>query len=585
MKKCKQILTIILAMCLSLTLFTGCSEHKELEKEQSKKEKPVVTEAPADLEEESSAGAEREESGEPADEENKEANESTDLERPEMVVEKNYLNYTLSEEDIAAFEAQLLLCEQMLQDGASYADMDIAADTLSELASGLIYQSSIAEIIYHCDMKNEEAVENHLFSAEVVSETDAEETSFLRELYASGEYERCFEDAPELLLRYLEAYSEESAELEFRNKEIETEFNDLEEEEFEEKVAPLYCESINNNNEIARMSGYSNYYDYASVLVYKRDFDSEERELFREYVKTYIVPLYYSTYEQHEESYTNLSRSEKRFLSELLYNPYDSFDTDYVKDYFATLPESSCDGMLHMFEEEAYVRTDNENALEGAYTTNIGVPFCYFGPGMQQAFTIVHEVGHYYADYCSNTSWISFDLAEVHSQGNEMLFLTYLETVLEPEIFEALEDYRIYYFIDAIIVSTLMDEFEETVYLLPDEVDYTVEDFDALMEQIIRSYGFAEDDEYIRYNMQWIWRNVGISYPVYYLSYATSAMASLSLYNMSQEDYGAALEAYRILVEEADENKNFTGTLEKAGIDSIFEVATYLKLRATCEGR
>ncbi len=580
MKKLKRIMVLIMTTSLLLTSFTGCSEHTELEKEQSKKEKPVVTEAPADLEEESSAGAEREET---VDEENKEATESTDLERPEMVVEKNYLEYTLSEEDIAAFEAQLLLCEQMLQDGASYADMEIAADTLSELASGLIYQSNIAEIIYHCDMKDEEAVENHLFSAEVVSETDAEETAFLRELYASGEYERYFEDDPEVFLKYLEAYSEEAAELEFRNEEIQAEFYDLGEEEFEEKIAPLYCEFINNYNEIAQMSGYDNYYDYATALIYKRDFGSEERELFREYVKTYIVPLYYSTYEQHEESYTKLSRTEKRFISELLYEAYDSLDADYVNDYFATLPESSRDGMLHMFEEEAYVRVDNENALEGAYTTGIGVPFCYFGPGMQPAFTIVHEIGHYYADYHFSTAWISFDLCEVHSQGNEMLFLTYLETVLEPEIFEALEDYRIYYFIDTITVATLMDEFEEAVYLLPDDVDYTAEDFDALMEQLIRSYGFAEDDEYIRYNMQWLWRNVGISYPAYYLSYGTSAMASLSLYNMSQEDYDAALEAYRILVEEADENKNFTGTLEKAGIDSIFEEAAYIKLRATCK--
>ena len=111
----------------------------------------------------------------------------------------------------------------------------------------------------------------------------------------------------------------------------------------------------------------------------------------------------------------------------------------------------------------------------------------------------------------------------------------------------------------------------------------TTLEVDRIGEELIRSYGFAEDDEYIRVNMQWLWRNVGISYPAYYLSYGTSAMASLSLYNMSQEDYDVALEAYRILVEEADENKNFTGTLEKAGIDSIFEEAAYIKLRATCK--
>ena len=130
-----------------------------------------------------------------------------------------------------------------------------------------------------------------------------------------------------------------------------------------------------------------------------------------------------------------------------------------------------------------------------------------------------------------------------------------------------------------------MDEFEETIYQLPDQVEFTAEEFDEIMEQIIQSYGFDDDDEYIRVNMEWIWRNVGISYPVYYLNYATSAMASLNLYAMSQEDYHAALEAYRIIQEEVDMDRDFTGTLEKAGMDSVFEEEAYIKLQGLFEER
>ena len=575
MKKIKRTITYLLTVALLVTGFAGCGEQRELKEEKSKREKPVVTEAPVATEVPEATEAPTV-SKEPV---------SSGMERTDFEVEHNYLEYTLSEEGIAECETQLLLCEQMLQDGVPYSEMEIAVDILDELTCGIQYQASIAEVLYYCDMQDEEAEENYLFSKQVSTEITSECLRFLVELYDGGEYDRYFDEWSEVEMKYLESYSEENAEIEFRNAEIMTEFYALQEDEFEEKIGVLYSEFINNCEEIAAKSGYTNYYEYASALSYKRDYGSEEREQFRKYVKEYIVPLYYSSYEQHEKSYTELSRGDKRFIGELLYNPYDSLETDYVNAYFETLPESAKAGMLHMFEEEAYVRADNENALEGAFTVGIGVPFCYFGPGYENAFTIIHEIGHYYADYNVNTSLLSYDLCETQSQGNEMLFLTYLETVLDQEVFEALEDYRLYYFIDTIVVATLMDEFEETIYQLPDQVEFTAEEFDEIMEQIIQSYGFDDDDEYIRVNMEWIWRNVGISYPVYYLNYATSAMASLNLYAMSQEDYHAALEAYRIIQEEVDMDRDFTGTLEKAGMDSVFEEEAYIKLQGLFEER
>ena len=76
---------------------------------------------------------------------------------------------------------------------------------------------------------------------------------------------------------------------------------------------------------------------------------------------------------------------------------------------------------------------------------------------------------------------------------------------------------------------------------------------------------------------------MGIRNPVYYLNYATSAVVSLNLYSLSVEDYDAALEAYRIIQEEVDMNRNFIGTLEKAGMDSVFEEEAYIKLQEMFE--
>ena len=231
-----------------------------------------------------------------------------------------------------------------------------------------------------------------------------------------------------------------------------------------------------------------------------------------------------------------------------------------------------------MFDEETYIITDNWNALEGAFTITIEEPYCYFGPGYQDAFTMIHELGHYYADLENDTSWLSFDLCEVHSQGNEMLFLSYLGTELAPDVFAALEAYKLYYFVDTIVQATLMDDFEERVYNLSFEEDYSTEDFDEIMHEVIRSYGIDDGDDYTYACLEWLWRNVSISSPVYYISYATSAMASLSLYSQSVMDHESALESYRILQEECEQEAGFMGMLEKAGIASVFEEEAYQNL-------
>ena len=398
------------------------------------------------------------------------------------------------------------------------------------------------------------------------------------ELYVNGGYADYFADWLDIELAYLTAHSDETTELEIRNSEILTEFYDLQNGDFEEGMGDLYSEFVRNSNEIAVKSGFENYYDYASVFKYSRDYGKEERELYRQYVKDYIIPLYNASYWWYEDAYDSLSKSEKKIVDAWIVNEYDTFDKDYVMAYFETLPEDAKLGMRHMFDEETYIITDNWNALEGAFTITIEEPYCYFGPGYQDAFTMIHELGHYYADLENDTSWLSFDLCEVHSQGNEMLFLSYLGTELAPDVFAALEAYKLYYFVDTIVQATLMDDFEERVYNLSFEEDYSTEDFDEIMHEVIRSYGIDDGDDYTYACLEWLWRNVSISSPVYYISYATSAMASLSLYSQSVMDHESALESYRILQEECEQEAGFMGMLEKAGIASVFEEEAYQNL-------
>jgi len=490
------------------------------------------------------------------------------------------LKYDLTKEDIAEFDTQRKACLDMIQASKPYEEIEAEIEKVYDIALGIQDKTTIAEILYYCHMNDLKATKNYLDGTELLSELILEYNDLLLEMYNGDneEYQKFFEDWSEIELKLLTCPSEESMDLELRNAELLTELYALDETEAEEKVGALYSEFIANSNLIGAEYGYTNYYDYASEAVYMRDYGKEEREQFREYVKQYIVPVYNVVALQYEQSLYDLSLGEADCLMEILFTDTEELSTDYLNDYFATLSPDVKAGMEHMFENNNYIMTDAEDAYVGAFTANIGDPFCFFGPDSQTVFVIIHELGHYYADLCMEEELMSYDLAETQSQGNEMLFLGHLKSELPDKVYKALVYYQLYNFTNVIIQSTMFDEFEEYVYGLPDVNGYTTADYDRIMYDIVLRYAVDDPYDIIPEGMLWLWKNIGIESPVYYLSYAVSATAALNLYSQSVGDYEGAVEAYRKLQEEVTYETGFKGALENAGITSVFEEQAYINL-------
>lgn len=490
------------------------------------------------------------------------------------------LVYDLTEAELAEFDNQRQICRERIQAAAPYEEVETEIEKLYDIALEIQDETTVAEILYYCHMNDMKKVKDYLDGTELLSELILDYNELLLEMYNGDnvEYQRFFEDWSEVELKLLTCPSEESMELEVRNAEILTELYSMEEAEAEEQVGALYSEFIANSNLIGREYGYDNYYDYASEAVYMRDYGKTERELFREYVKQYVVPIYNVAAIQYEKALYDLSLGEADKLMEILFTDYEELSTDYPRQYFETLPQTVRSGMEHMFEKDNYIMTEAEDAYAGAFTANIGEPFCFFGPDSQNSFVIVHELGHYYADLCAEEELMSYDLAETQSQGNEMLFLSYLKTVLPQKVYDTLLYYQLYNFTNVIIQSAVFDEFEEYVYNIEDVSDYTTADYDRIMYDIVNSYEIDDPYQIIPEGMLWLWKNVGIESPVYYLSYAVSATAALNLYSQSMMDYGAAVEAYRKLQEEVDSESSFMGALENAGIPGVFEEESYINL-------
>ena len=189
-------------------------------------------------------------------------------------------------------------------------------------------------------------------------------------------------------------------------------------------------------------------------------------------------------------------------------------------------------------------------------------------------YTVIHESGHCYAMGLSATGDMPIDLAEVHSQGNEWLFTSFIRKEMGHSAYELIADYRLFSDFCSIANCVAVDAFEQYVYT---HDDYTADDLDGIMADIMKDMGIYDIFTEIYAAPVSYWHYVTTDNPAYYISYAMSMVPSLSLYAMSLDDFDVAAEAYRniSLVGEYD---TFLDTLKRASISSPFDEETYKQL-------
>lgn len=500
------------------------------------------------------------------------------------------LNYTLTKQDLADYQAFAEQSENFMF-GDEYNEKQ-AAEFIDKLWADyerMIYQASIAEILFSCDTKDEQAERRHMEASNIKNSAYDIYITLLTKLYNSEErnFKALFKDWGKEDLNDLVIPSQEYIDRRERNIEIQTEFRALPIEERENILGERYSEYVQNGNFIAEELGYPDYYEYMSKEEYQRSYDRTEREQYRRHLKKYMVPIYINAVQRFDSVYAGLSSEEAKAFEQIVEGDYNNISSkvlpgDYMYEYFDTLRSGTSKAMKDMFEREAFIATEGRDAESAAFTTEIAAgdqaPFCYFGPGMKTSFTVIHELGHYYSSLADGLYEYDLDLSEIHSQGNEMMFAAYLENNFKGKVSEAVALYQVELYAWTALEGALMDEFEENVYKgkIPEKAE--TEYFDKIMTGIVKTYGFGEYEEFVLDNMMWRWRNDCIENPVYYLSYSIAGVGALSLYGMCLEDYQGATEAYRMLVEEAGESRTLETVLRRAGLGSPFDKKTYIEL-------
>ena len=500
-----------------------------------------------------------------------------------FTIEEAELKYTLKPEDFDAFEKALADFEISAKSLTDPEEIDRLYTELEDQYDYLDEQVCISSLLYYSDLTDKDASDRYLADTKALSETDDAYFVAMRRIYNedSAAKDIIFEDWSETEITLLQAYTEEVMQLKQRNAEIEVAYQDLQKDpDLNTKMIPLYLELVENNNRIAQLYGYKNYYEYAYQVGYDRDYSTEQVAAMRAYVAQYLIPSMEKALTAFSESFQNMTDKEQLAMIDFEYNGFTDDDHNYLTDYLDILPRQTRNDMLSMFNGNILLRDEVESAMENAFTTNIGPDrtVCFLGPGCSNLLTVVHEVGHYYASQHTPLLDIPLDLAEIHSQGNEWLFISFLEDRMSKDLHETIVNYKMYSDLAIIIVALAVDAFEERVYTHPDPGSLTGADLDKMMEEACLEFGGIS---YIKGNItdiQSYWRMVVVEQPVYYVSYAVSAIPALDLYTVAQEDFDQAVESYVNLAEKLDVEQGFQENLVAAGIKNPFEEEIYQQI-------
>ena len=385
-----------------------------------------------------------------------------------------------------------------------------------------------------------------------------------------------FEDWSEEDLAILKKDNEAISVLDKRNAEIEQEFNSLKTSSstWSADVEALYEEFVANNQEIARLNGYDNAYDYFCQESYSRNYTEEERAELKAGIRDFIIKYEAKAKNTFTKIKNNLTTSEKTAYNAVVFSNITSIKNEYIGGYINSYNNSLKDKMSAVYDKKACVFATSNKSQGTAfanYSSYYEEAFTFFGKDYQDVFTFIHELGHY-VSFSGYDAGMPYDFAETHSQGNEWMLLYYLDGKINETVYDLLVYNNLASAMSTMVRGMLIDEFEYRVYTA--ETPYTAEQYKDVFTSVLEDFGIRAS--YINIYYKNYAQLVIINSPCYYLNYVTSSMASLGFYTLAKaEGYEAAQEVYRKLQEDCDLSMSYAQIIKSIGLPSPFEIESY----------
>ena len=99
------------------------------------------------------------------------------------------------------------------------------------------------------------------------------------------------------------------------------------------------------------------------------------------------------------------------------------------------------------------------------------------------------------------------------------------------------------------------------------------------MSGLIEEYGIGDMSGNATDNLMSYWKRLIILYSMRNYCYSAANIAALQIYTKSKDDYAAACEIYKKIVEEPENRGSFNATIVKAGLTTPYAEKTYIELQ------
>ena len=326
-------------------------------------------------------------------------------------------------------------------------------------------------------------------------------------------------------------------------------------------LGQYYIDLIDVRMQIAEKLGYDSYTDYAYDCL-GRDFTKEDAAAFSQDVEEWlsyvgVVGMVYS--------YSEPDSVQEALDAVPLEDGFEYLEKALGAEAF---PETMLEALDYMQRNRLYDFGGGQNRMSAGYSTELAqydAPFMFINTDYYtDPSTLFHEFGHYHNFYCEEEMiWndgISLDLAEVHSQGLELLMFSTYEEMYGADA-EWIEYDQLVNIIYSILSGCTEDAFQQAVFENP---DMTLDEMNALHAELTERF-MGYSDPY-----GWVDIHHHFETPFYYISYATSALSALELWADSLEDRAKAVEIYGELTQYCA-NANYRETLEAVGLSDPFK--------------
>ena len=326
-----------------------------------------------------------------------------------------------------------------------------------------------------------------------------------------------------------------------------------------EQVGPIYQQLVRLRAELAQLEGYESYTDLAYEQTCLRDYTGEDAQALCDAVKpiarAYYRDLYYA--DMWDETDSISPPLDADGLLQALRLGAEKLDPA-LADVWEGM---TVGGLIDVDYGEDRVASNYTD-----YLSEYGRPFIFMSMAgdYYDLTTLAHEFGHFTRLYLYPPANMllgdgCLDLMEIHSTGLEALFTFCYDDIYDQGAdaarFAVLCD-----LVGAVIEGCVYDEFQRAVDAQP---DMDTEDFTRLLADIRAQYGVYEPTEE---DYNWMFVPHNFDTPLYYISYAVSALAAIQIWDEAQMDLPSGVGLWEQVMSHDAYTEQYLDVLDSCGL-------------------